>query len=247
MQALRPCPPAPRAYPFAATDALTQFLLLFGGIWAFVGCFMTALLTFVGGPVLGDRTLDQRGLRAIGMPIAVESTQSRVNGRKVQEIRYSFKDRTGASHTASVGSVDEAMIARARAGEPLPIEYDPEEPELTRIHGGSASLIGLLFALPLAFGVAGLVILAFGVRRLLRRRAIYVNGEAAAATVTAVAPSLMRMNRRRVQNIDYVFGAAGAQFTGRATSLVPPEVGSQVWVIYKPDDPRQNVAVPQLH
>jgi hypothetical protein len=98
--------------------------------------------------------------------------------------------------------------------------------------------------IPFAFVASGLVALAVGLFRARGARDLYVNGLAVVATVTAVSPSVVRMNRQRVMNVDYEFDASGARQTGRTTALVPPAVGSAIWVVHAAGDPKKSVAVP---
>lgn len=101
-----------------------------------------------------------------------------------------------------------------------------------------------LSLIPFAFVAAGIVVFAIGLFRARRARELYVNGQAAVATVTAVSPSVVRLNRQTVMNVDYAFDAAGSRVSGRTTAVAPPAIGSAIWVVYAADDPNKSVAVP---
>jgi Protein of unknown function (DUF3592) len=237
-----PPAPAPRRFRLAAVDSSTTFLLLFGGIWAFVGLTISVVFTAVGGPFWHDLTLDRRGLRAVATPTAVAPTSSRVNGRQVFSIEYSFADQTGASRSGACGTTDPASLARAEERQPLEIEYDPTRPALSRLRGQSASFFGLFVLFPLAFFVVGAVVVSAGIRRALRLRALYIGGHAALATVTGVVPTSMRVNYQRLMRVEYAFDTPIGRATGHTTSRLPPPVGSELWVLHDPQDPKKNVA-----
>ena len=59
-------PLSPRPFRFRALDATTGFLLLFGGIWAFVDAAVVIGLSLAGGPYWNDLILDRRGVAAAG-------------------------------------------------------------------------------------------------------------------------------------------------------------------------------------
>jgi hypothetical protein len=235
-------PPAPRAFRLGSLDSSTVFLLMFGGIWAFVGLMISTVFTVAGGPFWDDLALDRRGVAAAAIPAAVSPTGSRVNGRTVFRIEYGFKDTTGALRRGSCGTTDHPLIQRASQMQPLEIEYDPTRPELTRLRGQKASFFGLFVLFPFAFFVVGAPLFLTGVRRAARQRSIYVSGQAALATVTAVTPTSMRVNRRRLMRVEYAFDTPFGQATGNTTTRDPPPVGSQLWILHDAQDPKVNVA-----
>jgi Protein of unknown function (DUF3592) len=239
---MSPPAPAPRRFRLAAVDSSTTFLLLFGGIWAFVGLTISVVFTAVGGPFWHDLALDRRGVRVEATPTAVSPTSSRVNRRRVFRIEYSFADETGATRSGACGTTDDASIARAEQRQPLEIEYDPTRPALSRLRGGSASFFGLFVLFPFAFFVVGAALASAGIRRALRLRALYIGGQAALATVTAVASTLMRVNRRPVMRVEYAFDTPVGRATGTTTTRRPPPVGSELWILHDPQDPKNNVA-----
>jgi hypothetical protein len=173
--------------------------------------------------------------------VDVEMTGARVNHRPVQRITYTFADGTGTPRFGSAGTTDGALIGRARAGQPLAIEYDPQAPGLTRLAGGSASFFGWFVLFPLGFAVVGAVILGGGLRRLLRARALYVHGEAVRAQVTAVSPTATRVNRRPVMRVEYSFDTITGRVTGEGSSMAPPPVGATIWVVFDRSAPRNNL------
>ena len=103
-------------------------------------------------------------------------------------------------------------------------------------------MLGALIFIPLGMGLVGVVLLALGLRRVSRLRDIYVHGQAVQATVTAVAPTLMRVNGQRVMRVDYSFDTIMGPARGRTSTRRPPPVGAPVWVLYDGSDPKRSVA-----
>jgi hypothetical protein len=238
-------PPAPRPFHWRALDAATVFLMLFGGIWAFVGVTITIVFTVAGGPLWNDLILSHRAKTAEAMPTSVDGTGSSVNGRRVFRVSYDFFDERGQPREGSADTTDPILLARAERRERLSIDYDPLSPQRSRLTGGSASFFGWFTLMPLAFAVVGLLVLRAGLARLFRTRNIYVHGTTALARVTGISSSNMRVNRRPVQRVEYEFDAMIARTMGRATgsttALDPPAVGSPIWVIYRSSNPTQSV------
>jgi hypothetical protein len=235
-------PPAPRAFRLGAVDSSAVFLLFFGGIWAFVGLMISVVFTVAGGPVWNDVALDRRGVVARAKPTGIRATSSQVNHRTVYEISYQFTDAEGLPRAGRSGTTDLLAITHADQGQPFDVEYDPQRPELTRLRGGRASFFGFFVLFPLAFFVVGAAVLVSGARRAVRARRLYVHGVAALATVTSVAPTSMRVNQRPVMRVDFAFDAITGRVAGHTTTREPPPVGSQLWVLHDPDDPKRSVA-----
>jgi hypothetical protein len=231
----------PRRFPLRALGSGTAFVLLFGGIWFAVGAIITTAFTAGGGGVWNDFILDRRGVTVDAAPIAVEPTNSSVNGRRVFRIVASCLDRQGVSRTAGGGTTDPWLLAQAQQRRPMSIDYDPEDPGRARLTGGSASFFGWFVLFPLGFAVIGAALLANGARRGLRTRAIYVHGQAAEAEVTRISPTNMRMNGRRLMRVDYTFDALTGRAAGHTTSTAPPAVGHRMWIIYRSSVPADNV------
>ena len=231
-------PPAPRPFRFRAIGASALFLLLFGGIWMTVGGIISIVFAVAGGPFWDDMLLDRRGVTAKATTGLLEPTNSWVNHRQVHRVHYTFTDATGVER-AGVGQTTDPASFYAPS---LSIDYDPRSPARTRLGGGSASFFGLFILFPLAFAVVGAIVFSFGLRRLLATRAIYVHGQPARAQVTGVAPTAMRINRRRVMRVDYAFDTIMGRATGSTTSVDPPPVGGTLWVLHLPSEPKRNVA-----
>jgi hypothetical protein len=232
-------PPAPRPFPLRAVDAHARFLVMFGAIWLAVGSIISVAFTAAGGPFWDDLLLDRRGVTAPAKMGLIEPTNSSVNGRLVYRVRYIFVDRNGVPRDGTGSTTDPASFYGQTE---LTIQYDPLAPARTRLAGGSASFFGLFVLFPFAFAVVGAIVVGFGLRRAAATRAIYVHGHPVQAKVTAVLPSAMRINHRRVMRVEYAFETIMGGATGSTSALAPPPVGSPLWVLHLPSDPKRNVA-----
>jgi hypothetical protein len=234
-------PPAPRPFPVRALDSTTGAYLLVGAIWALVGVSAgTALLSAAGAP-WNDMILDRRGVVASGQALSATPRSTRVNGRYVFQLTYSFTDAGGVARAGSTVTTDRRLADDAWANRPLAIDYDPLQPARTRVHGERASLVGISGLLPFAIAALGLVAFAIGVRRARRLREIYVHGQAAIATIAATKPTTLRISGQRVIRVDYVFDAITGQTRGRTTSRTPPAIGAKVWILYDESSPQRSV------
>lgn len=218
-------------------------MLLFGGIWGLTGTILAIVLSVMGGPFWNDLILDRRGVAAEGRLTSVEPTSMHVSGGSIYRIGYTFADATGNPRAGSTGTTHPATFVGAGRQTPLAIEYDPEAPARSRLRGERASVLGPFGLLPLGFAVVGALLFALGVRPAARLRAIYVSGQAALATVTGIASTLMRVNGRRVMHVEYAFDTPSGRTRGRTTLRAPPPVGGTLWVIYDEREPGRNVAV----
>lgn len=236
-----PPPPAPRPAPPGAATWNDRFMMLFGGIWGFVGIVITVVFTAAGGPVWNDWILNDRGVRADARPFDVHATQNRVNRRYVYEIDFRFTDPGGAEHTGHAGTTDPVLIASARKGTKMAVEYDPRSPDRVRLAGGSASFFGLFALLPLSFAVVGGALFLRGLLAARRARAIYRDGTAVKARVVAIEATSSSQNRVRVMRMVYEFTGPTGTVTGTWKSVRLPAQGATIWVLYNPGQPERSV------
>ena len=233
-------PLAPRPFRVRTLDATTCFLLLFGGIWAFVDAAVVIGLSLAGGPYWNDLILDRRGVVGQGALTSVERTNTRVNGHALYRVAYTFADRAGTVRATS-SLTERHGLTGAPPSTPLAIEYDPERPMRARLEGERASMIGGFILIPIGLALAGGVLFGLGLRRAGRTRQIYRHGQSAQATVTAISGTAMRVNGRRVMRVAYVFDTIMGRTEGQTTSRDPPPVGAPIWVIYDGSDPKRSV------
>jgi hypothetical protein len=236
-----PPPPAPRPVPPGAVSWNDRFMLLFGGIWGLVGTVITVVFTLTGGPVWNDWILDSRGVRADAKPFEVHATNNRVNRRYVNEIRFRFTDPDGQEHTGHTGTTDPALIASARKGTTMAVEYDPRDPERVRLLGGSASFFGYFALMPLGFAAVGGFLFLRGLLAARRTRATYRDGTAVTARVIAVETTASSQNRQRVMRMVYELTGPTGTVTGAWKTMTPAAQGATIWVIYDPAQPERSV------
>jgi hypothetical protein len=232
--------------PLAAAGAKALFVLLFGGISAFVGALLTVVFTVVGGPIWDDWILDERGIAADAQAVGVRGTAStRGRWERIHMVRFRFVDLGGVPREAEGPTTDQALIQRARIQDEVAIEYDPRAPaERARLAGESASRFNDGILVSVGFLGVGLVLLSLGWAGVRRSRALYRDGEAIEARVVSVTRTTMRINRQRVMRVEYTFdGPRGAEH-GTARTTKPPAVGTTIWVIYDRQRPERNIAVP---
>ncbi len=236
-------PPPPRPFRLGSIDPGAKSQLGFGVLWSAVAGAVCVGFLSTGGPPLGDIALDRHGLQAQAVATSIERTNLTVNDQPVWRVSFNFKDGAGVPYKASTTSRDPSFLARAWRKEPIAIEYDPRDPTLTRIAGGSVSAVGALILVPFAFAVVCAIIAAIGLRRAIRVHAIYVHGQAVAATVTDVAPTRAWVNDRPIMRIHYMFETSARRVTGRIDSANPPAVGASIWVIHASSEPERNLAL----
>ena len=228
-------PPPPREFPFSAAPFGIRFLLLFGGIWAPVGVIVTVVFSAVGGPPWADWVLDSRGVTAQASYVDARPTSARVNGRTQYELTVRAEDTELHVRTTDFGLVD-----RAKAGQPVTVTWDRQDPTLARLDGERASFFGPFILIPGFFAVSGVVLVVLALTRLTRLRAIYRDGEAAQAAVVAVESTSMRVNGRPMFRAKYEFRAGVETVSGSYLTPNPPNAGGELWVLYVPGAPSKN-------
>lgn len=132
-------------------DATYKALLWAGGSVGGTGIFIVGLFTLldvlITAPVWHDWRLDARGVATEATPLSmrvVGAGSHEANTVVSHYIRVRFEDEDDDEHEAELMAADTAVFARVSNKQPIMIEYDPEEPELIRLAGGSASLFGNL-------------------------------------------------------------------------------------------------------
>lgn len=210
-------------------------MLLFGAIWAAVGGFVTAIFVLVGGPPWADWLLDARGVTTDATLVDARATSTRLNGRTLYELTVRAEEAE-----VRVGTTDLGLVDRARQGQPLRVTWDRQNPSVARLEGERASFFGPFILIPALFGVSGVVLVVLSLGRLTRLRAIYRDGEAALAAVTAVERTTMRVNGRLMFRARYEFRAGVETTSGSYLTPTPPTAGGELWVLYVPGAPSKN-------
>ncbi len=128
-------------------------------------------MTFAMGPPWDDWILNQRAEVVQATPYKIESTSSSINEQPVMRIRVRFEDGSGTKREAAIETVDGSLLSLAGRSEPMPLEYDPENPSRVRFQGHYASALnetGIVWMIPifmLVFVIPGLGAFFFGVFR----------------------------------------------------------------------------------
>lgn len=236
-----PPPPAPRAVPASVITWNARFGLLFGGIWGTLGTALPLAFLLFGGPPWYDLVLDRRGVRTDARPYALERTSTRINRKTVVRVRFELTDARGRTHRASATTTDGPLLFAAGQHQPVPVEYDPEDPTLVRFVGGSAVTFPLWAYFPALFGVAGALLFAASARSMRRTRRLYRSGVAAGAQVFAVESTYSRQNRRTVKRMRYRFQTDRGTFQGSWMTVSPAPVGAAIWVFHDAARPERNL------
>lgn len=229
-------PPAPRDFPLSAAPFTVRFLLLFGGIWALVGTLVGGAFIAAGGGPWNDWLLDSRGVTSDATLVTARATNARVNGLT----RYDLTLRAEATEL-HVSTTDLELLDAAKAGAPVRVQWDPVDPSRARLEGERASFFGLFILLPGFFAVTGWALVLGALSRLLRLRSIYRHGEPALAVIRSVEGTSMRENERPVYRAHYEFRAGMHGAHGSYTTVRPPAVGNELWVLYAPNDAAKNL------
>lgn len=127
----------------------------------------------------------------------------------------------------------------ARGDDQIAVEYDPQAPDRSRLVGRSAMGAPALLLAQLALAALGLPLLAFGVTRARRRRALYRGGTAARATVVSSARTWMRSHGDPVHRVSLRYQTAQGErsLTALTTDALRP--GEGVWVLHDPQRPQR--------
>ena len=147
------------------------FLLAWGSGYGGIPLVILVILTFAMGPPWDDWLLNQRAEVTRATPYKIEATSSSINDQAVMRVRVRFEDGNRKEHEAAIETVDGSLLSLAARSEPMPVEYDPENPSRVRFQGHYASALnetGMVFMIPLfllVFVIPGLGAFFFGVFR----------------------------------------------------------------------------------
>jgi hypothetical protein len=118
--------------------------------------------------------------------------------------------------------------------------FCPQAPTHARLEGERASFFGPFILIPGFFALSGAILVTLGISRVNRVRALYANGEPALASVTSIERTATRVNGRPMLRVNYEFRAGVESATGDYLTPSPPEVRSEIWVLYAPGKPSNN-------
>jgi len=155
-----------------------MFLVKFGGIWTAASLLASLVILLIGEPFWADWILDARGITTEGEVLSAKAlpNDSHGGGSSIIDIQVRFQDHRGRAFI-----VDKYVVSNlvAQSGRQK-VEYDPHDPSVNRLKGGSASVIGYWALMPLSFLLEGLFLLGFGLHVARRHREVRRNGTAGA-------------------------------------------------------------------
>lgn len=235
-------PVTPRSVSFGTYAGPAASVILFvGALFTFVGAILTAVFLFAGGPFWEDWTIDRHGVAATALPDEAHATNTRINRSTVWEISFHYLDADGIPHSGTVRTADWRVREQARDRKPFPIHYVPGDYRLVRADGTKSSVFGLFAFFPVLFAALGLALGGGALRGTLRRRHLYRMGTPTTGRVVSVGPSNVTVNNQRLLKIRYTFNGPMGPIEGTMLNAIAPPEGSEVTVLYDPNDPGHSV------
>ena len=201
--------------------------------------WLGAIAAFTGMQLERNRQAEQREVFAERSVAGVAEVTRLWRGGgegKPRMVAYRL-DVQGKSYTgqARLGSQE---WSRLRVGESIAVRYLPSDPGALRLGAGRGS-DGMPVFVPYLVGGA-LALVAVLLQFVLRsQRQLLSEGRAALARVTK------HHRGEHGKSYEYEFTTlAGRKVTGKSGPGKSPAVGSSVWVLYDPDNPRGNAVYP---
>lgn len=239
--AAAPPPPPPRPSPIFVGGASEHSAFFAGGITLAIALVGLVIVFATMRPPWDDGILDRRGVSTTAHAISVRETNTAVDEEgTIHEIVLRFTNRGGRQETTTLETTSSATISAAREGGSFAIEYDPEKPSRARFAGRLASPSGWAFWLIAVFALAGLPVLAYGLRRAWRLRRITGHGEVAKARVVEVV-TLYPVEDGVLSKMTYEFDAPAGLTRGEWKTLTPNRVGDELWILYDRSHPGRNM------
>jgi hypothetical protein len=238
--------PASRSVPWAAGVSvlfggfMTQFGAGFFGFgmifcWAFLGMAdLAGTFTFMGDLASAN-----------GRVSAVEATNARENKSPIFRISYTFEDSQNKSHTGE----SYAAFSVPKVGDPVKVEYVPDDPASNRIEGTRRAEMPIWVAFVVIFPAIGMGAGIVGIRAGRRRlRMLYV-GRMARGRLVAKEPTNTKINNQTVYKLTFEFTTPDGR-VGRVSDQTHEtarlEDESVELLLYNPDDINEGAAVDAL-
>ncbi len=168
------------------------------------------------------------------------------------EVTYRFTPPGGGREFVATHDIDRDDWERLAEGDPIRIEYVPDEPQLNR-PAGTGGWVGPIIAGTLGglLAPAGGGLVALGIRRVLRHRELLREGVLTEGTVIGAEMTSYRVNRRRQWIIVYRYtDRLGGEHIGRSDHM--PMDRATAWqpgmtapVRYAAENPAESVWVPR--
>ncbi len=210
----------------------------------------SALFIAIAGewPSTVDWTLDRHHVKTEGDILGLRQlSHIHINGQSPWEVRFEYATGQGQRVEAVGYTTDEAFKGKA-AGQPLSVEYDPENPTIARPAGGSRTLLPLwVFLIPLIpLLIASVLWVVLGVV-VHRAKSLLQDGTAVEGRVTDIRVRRhIHFGARHPYDVHYTFcdplgeSSSGVCRTYRYAWAESLKSNSPVIIIYDPMNPRRN-------
>jgi len=228
------CPRDVRATPAGAVLAVLSLAAIAGGLVLGVVLFLVAEHQHQV-----RMSLDRFGISAEAI---IENLRVRQQKDPKFFVRYSF--RAGSRVEQAELEVARAIYERLRVGDKLPIRYLESDPAVHQLPGYSSEPFPEWGAVVLGTFVSiGGVLLLWP---LSRQRRFVSEGRAATAVVTDSKRIRGDAKKREVFRYEFKI-LSGALREGKSSAVQKaPAVGSQIVVLYDPENPKRNAPYPLL-
>jgi len=240
----------PRPVPF-----LVRLSVLFGGFTNQFGWLLVAFgLIFVWRVTAKMNLKDWRALRGElqstrGIVTKIEKHTSSTGGRHSHRTTtywhyYSFKGPDGAEYTGvSYGDWP------AKVGEEVTIKYPKGRPEISRIEGMRANVVGPVGLIPIVFPVIGLSFVAAGFRKGMKANRLLANGELGKGHLKSKIKTKSKINGQPVYKLTFQFTTPqGTSHEAFAKTHLPEKLEDQKEepLLYEPMYPKNAVMLDNL-
>ena len=235
--------PPPRRVPLSITalnvlNGIAQigwFVFGFGRIffWVFVGNADLSIVTFRGAIE-----------RTTGKVVEVKETGASENDTPVVANHYEYsvagQRLTGTSYTTG---------SRPSVGDPVTVEYKPDNPARSRIEGMRRGQFGPFVFLVTIFPLIGFLMMYFSMKGGFKRSRLLRNGVFTTGTLVDKEPTNMTVNDRRVYELTFEFTARDGrkcEAKARTTDTARLEDEASEPLLYDPENPSEAFLLDEL-
>lgn len=209
------------------------FMSQFG--WIFFGFGMIFFWVFVMNSTIVYWFSFRDWQESEGTVIRIEDTNAEVNDEDVYELIYEYKV-NGNTYTGRSYSTGYAYSE----GQAVPIEYDLDHPEESRVNGLRRAMFGWEVIFVVIFPLIGLIFILVGFRTNMKSLDLLINGKFARGKMISKEPTNTRINEQTVYKYTFEFEADNGrtyEATGKThlTYLLEDEETERL--IYAPNDP----------
>lgn len=232
-------PTAPRELPL-----FLGLKVAFGGTLSLIGWWVFGLSAsfctiFVTQSTLMDIARFSTPLeQARGRVTGQSQTSYSVNKRRIYRMSYTFTVK-GQKYTGQSYKIGGSFPP----GHKHKIEYDPNDPRVSRMVGLTSRPFGNVVAFVLLFPSVGLLMILVGTKQGLKSRRMLQLGELAWAKLKEKRPTNTRVNNRRVYEYVFEFEVFGDSYPCSVRTHEPDKILDEAEepVLYNPQDPTQSI------